>query len=341
MDTGPLLGTLLHWAGGGASASFYVPYQRIRGWNWEVFWLAGGLVSWALAPWCFAALASRDVLAVLGAAPAETLFWCWLWGALWGIGGLTFGLTLRLLGLSLGMAVALGITTVIGTLGPPLFRGTLPALAATTAGRLSLLGILIVLAGIAMVARAGQRRERAAAGADRPTAIGRGLAIATLSGAMSGCFAWGLDAGGPIRAASLAVGTDPLWQGLPVLCVVLAGGLFTNALWCGALILRNRSAAQFAAGPGLARNYALAGLGGLLWYLQFFFYTMGESQMGRFAFSSWTLHMASIILFSSLWGFGQGEWRGVAAPTRRLVMAGIATLIVATIVIGAGNALGG
>ena len=34
------------------------------------------------------------------------------------------GLTMRYLGLSLGMAVALGLTMVIGTLGPPIFRGT-------------------------------------------------------------------------------------------------------------------------------------------------------------------------------------------------------------------------
>jgi hypothetical protein len=33
--------------------------------------------------------------------------------------------------------------------------------------------------------------------------------------------------------------------------------------------------------------------------MQFFFYTMGETQMGRFKFSSWTLHMASIIIFST------------------------------------------
>jgi hypothetical protein len=40
---------------------------------------------------------------------------------------------------------------------------------------------------------------------------------------------------------------------------------------------------------------------------------MGESQMGRYRFSSWTLHMASIIIFSSLWGIGFKEWNGSGA----------------------------
>ncbi|NWP74968.1 rhamnose/proton symporter RhaT, partial [Escherichia coli] len=116
---------------------------------------------------------------------------------------------------------------------------------------------------------------------------------------------------------TVAAGTDPLWQGLPVLCVVLLGGFTTNFVWCGWLILRNRSAGQIvgaaASGerPPLLRNYLLAALGGTLWYFQFFFYTMGESQMGKYGFSSWTLHMASIILFSTLWGFALKEWAGV------------------------------
>ena len=52
----------------------------------------------------------------------------------------------------------------------------------------------------------------------------------------------------------------------------------------------------------LGWNYLFSALAGATWYLQFFFYTMGETQMGRYKFSSWTLHMASIIIFSTLWG---------------------------------------
>ena len=87
------------------------------------------------------------------------LFWCYFWGALWGIGGLTFGLTMRYLGLSLGMAVALGFTTIIGTLGPPIFRGTLGDVAATTSGKITLLGLAMTLAGVIVVGKAGRAKE--------------------------------------------------------------------------------------------------------------------------------------------------------------------------------------
>lgn len=357
MDPNPLLGVFFHWLGGLASASFYVPYKGIRRWSWEIFWITGGIFSWAIAPWVIASLRTHQLLEVLSAAPHSTLVWCWFWGAMWGFGGLTFGLTMRYLGLSLGMAVALGLTTVIGTLGPPVFHGTLGELAGRPSGQVTFFGILITLLGIIVVATAGRAKERelgkqAAKAGVAEFDLRKGLAIAVFSGVMSGCFAWGLDAGRPIRSLTLQHGTDPLWQGLPVLCVVLAGGLTTNLIWCLILIVRNRTAGELIGRPGIAvdadgrrpplvRNYALAALGGTLWYFQFFFYTMGESQMGRYGFSSWTLHMASIILFSTLWGFALNEWLGASSRTRRLVWLGIGSLVASTVIIGVGNYLSG
>ena len=202
MDANPLLGVFFHWLGGLSSASFYVPYKRIRAWSWEIFWITGGIFSWLLAPWLFASIQTHDLIGVLSRTPGTIWFWCWFWGAMWGLGGLTFGLTMRYLGLSLGMAVALGLTTVIGTMGPPIFRGTLGELFATTSGQTVFLGIAITLAGIGIVAQAGRRKERemgaAIAEADKSEFnLRKGLAIAVFSGIMSGCFAWGLDAGAP------------------------------------------------------------------------------------------------------------------------------------------------
>jgi L-rhamnose-H+ transport protein len=357
MLAGPLIGVLFHWLGGLSSASFYAPYRGVRGWSWEIFWLFGGVFSWLIAPWFFASVQTSDLLGVLGAAPKETLFWCYLFGALWGLGGLTFGLTMRYLGMSLGMAIALGFTTAFGTLIPPIVSGQLvDTLIRVLSGQIILVGIAVTLLGIVIVALAGRSKESEMSQAEKTKAIHefdfrKGLMLATFSGIMSSCFAFGLAAGEPIRQLSLGAGTGVLWQGLPVLCVVLAGGFTTNFLWCAYLIAKNRSLPELFGGKGkttpdigmatpLARNSFLCALGGLLWYFQFFFYTMGESQMGAYGFSSWTLHMASIIIFSTLWGFVLKEWAGASGKTLSLVWLGIATLVGATIIIGYGNYLG-
>jgi len=67
---------------------------------------------------------------------------------------------------------------------------------------------------------------------------------------------------------------------------------------------------------------------------------MGETQMGRFKFSSWTLHMASIIIFSTLWGIALKEWKGAGRKTWLLVLLSLFVLIASTVVVGYGNYLG-
>lgn len=375
----PLVGVLYHWLGGLASASFYVPYRGVRRWSWEVYWLSGGLFSWAIAPWFFASVQTNDLLGVLGRTPAPAFWWPIVFGILWGFGGLTYGLTMRYLGLSLGMAAVLGLSTVFGTLLPPLFQGELSEkLLASTTGNIALLGLAITLAGIVVVALAGARKDASLTEAQKAAAVAefnfrRGIAVAIFSGIMSSCFAFGLAAGEPIKALSAAAGTGPLWTGLPVLCLVMFGGLLTNAAWCAWLVVRNRSAGQWlgrAAAPDpaaasaspdrgaafepalidprqrplnerapLLRNWLLCAVAGTAWYFQFFFYTMGESQMGRFGFSSWTLHMASIIIFGTLWGFAFREWKDAAPRVRATVWGGIGLLVLATVVIGWGNYL--
>jgi L-rhamnose-H+ transport protein len=278
-------------------------------------------------------------------------------GVLWGFGGLTFGLTMRYLGMSLGMATVLGLTMVIGTIAPPIFHASIGTLVGSRGGLFTFAGIALALLGVVVVGKAGRIKERELTPEQARATIAefnfrRGVLVAVFSGIMSSCFAFGLDAGAPIRALTLANGTSPLSQGLPVLCVVLAGGFTTNFVWCLVLLIKNGTGRELIGGggpspdadgtaPPLLRNYLFSALGGTAWYFQFFFYTMGESQMGRFAFSSWTLHMASIIIFATLWGFLLHEWAGSRQRTKRIVWQGVALLVIATIVIGLGNYVSG
>jgi L-rhamnose-H+ transport protein len=250
------------------------------------------------------------------------------------------------------MAVVLGLCTVFGTLIPPIVDGSfMTEIVGTLHGQIVLLGLAVTILGIIVVAMAGARKDAALSPEQKAAAVAefnfkKGIAVAIFSGIMSSCFAFGLAAGQPVNELSKAAGTGPLWVGLPTLCIVMFGGLVTNALWCGWLIFRNRSAGQwFGAAddhghkPPMLPNFLLCALAGTAWYFQFFFYTMGESQMGRFGFSSWTLHMASIIIFGTCWGFAFKEWKDAAPAVRRMVWSGVGLLIFATLIIGYGNRL--
>lgn len=350
----PLLGVFFHWLGGLSSASFYVPYRGVKRWSWEIYWLTGGISSWLLAPWFFASLQTPNLMGVMAQVPTNVVGLCVFFGVLWGFGGLTYGLTMRYLGLSLGMAVVLGLCTVFGTLIPPIVRGTFAdTLLGSTSGKIILGGLLMTLAGIIVVAMAGAKKDADLSPDQKAAAVAefdfkKGIAVAVFSGVMSACFAFGLAAGEPIKALAAAAGAGPLWTGLPTLCLVMFGGLVTNGVWCAILIAKNKSAGQWigkvAEGeekPPMLANYLLSALAGTAWYFQFFFYTMGESQMGKFGFSSWTLHMASIIIFGTLWGFAFKEWKDARPAVRNMVWLGVALLVGATVVIGYGNKIGG
>jgi len=339
-----------------------VPYRRVRNWAWETYWLVGGFFSWIIAPWVLGLALTNDLMGVLGRTSGRTLFYAWFFGAMWGFGGLTFGLTMRYLGMSLGMGVALGFCAAFGTLVPPIFNHQLAAIAASGSGKVTLLGVGVCLVGIAIAALAGLSKEREMSDESKKLAVkefnfSKGMLVATFSGIMSASFAYGLEAGSPIGLLSAAAGTGPMWTGLPKLIVVLLGGFTTNLVWCVALNIRNRTGYQYKsrtlrpaskpqteATPDLripvALNLFFCVLAGTTWYMQFFFYTMGETQMGNYRFSSWTLHMASIIIFSTMWGWILHEWKGASRRTHLLIGTGIAILILSTLTVGYGNYLG-
>jgi len=387
MDTNPFLGVILHWLGGLAAGSFYVPYKGVKKWSWETYWLVGGFFSWIICPWAFAYFMTNDLIGVLRQQSASTLGWAYFFGVLWGIGGLTFGLAVRYLGLSLGVGVALGFCAALGTLLPAILKVFMPGLQAveasiveiakSTPGLVTLGGVAVCLAGIAVAALAGLTKEREMSAAEKQKAVAefsfvKGILVATFAGVMSACMNFGLTAAKPIGDASLATSTDKIWTGLPSLCVVLLGGFTTNFVWCVFLNFKNRSGYQYlasharpehaglqAAGNGhgcstaaspevatglkvpILSNYLFAMLAGAMWYFQFFFYTMGATQMGKFDFASWTLHMASIIIFSTIWGWILHEWKGSSRKAHAQITAGVITLILSTIIIGLGTYLKG
>jgi L-rhamnose-H+ transport protein len=371
MTSNPFLGVFFHWLGGLASGSFYVPYRGVRKWAWEVYWLVGGFFSWIIAPWVLASINTNDLLTVLREAPTESLLWAYFWGAMWGLGGLTFGLTMRYLGLSLGMAVALGYCAAFGTLMPPIFHGEFSGkVLGTQSGQVILAGVGVCLLGIVIAGMAGRSKEKEMTDEQKRETIRefnftRGILVATFSGVMSACFAYGLDAAAPIALLSGSHGTEPLWTGLPKLCVVLLGGFTSNFVWCAVLNARNKTGYQYFSSTlrtstseqvegtsslpdstnshgdrvPMVRNYFFSAMAGVVWYMQFFFYTMGETQMGQYKFSSWTIHMASIIIFSSLWGIALHEWRDSSGATKLKLAVGLGTLILSTLIVGYGNYL--
>ncbi len=349
---GSLLGVLFHSLGGFASGSFYIPYSRVKGWAWESYWIVGGLFSWLIVPPIAAFLTVPDFMGIIANADQTTKLITFVMGLLWGIGGLTYGLGVRFLGMSLGNSVVLGFCSAFGALVPPIYYSINPVagkasftdMLASSGGQLVLLGVLVCLIGIAISGKAGMMKEGELSDAEKKASVKefsltKGLTIAIISGILSSFFNFGIEAGKPMAEQAVVNGGNPLFQNNVTYIVVLWGGLTMNFLWCMYLNAKNKTFGDYTnPRTPIVSNILFSGLAGTTWFLQFFFYGMGESKLGNGA-SSWILHMATIILTANLWGLYLKEWKGVSANTFRTFLAGIFFILISIVLVGIGNSL--
>jgi len=346
MTPNPFLGVLFHAIGGFAAGSFYIPFMKVRGWVWEVYWLTGGLFIWVICPLIAAIATVPDLFGIYRQAGWPAVGLTFISGVGWGIGHLTFGMSLRYLGMSLGMGLSLGFCTFFGAIIPSLIDGEFAEFFATTAGRISLGGLGICLVGILFCSWAGASKER-----ELPDEVKRetiqefnffkGVWVALFAGVMSACFAIGVGQGKALKVLAGEHGAGTVYANNAPLLLILGGGGVANVVWCLASIVRRRSWANFVdRKTPLSSNYLFCALAGLIAYAEFFFFGMGESQMGDFSvFASWPIHMAFIIVFSNVWGLVFHEWRGTSAQTRLLLAVGLLVLVGSALVSAYGSYL--
>lgn len=349
---GTILGVIFHFLGGFASGSFYMPFKKVRNWSWESYWIIGGLFSWLIVPPLAAWLTVPDFIGVIKETDSSTLGWTFFMGVLWGIGGLMYGLGVRYLGMSLGNSVILGFCAAFGALVPSIYYNFFPKEGKVTFsdmlhshwGQMVLLGVVLCLLGIFICGRAGMRKEKELSEEQKKESVKefslvKGLIVATISGILSACFNFGIEAGKSMAPIAEQHGANPLFHNNVIYVVLLWGGLTTNFIWCMILNARNKTFGDYTNKKSpLLSNYTFAAIAGTTWFLQFFFYGMGESKLGNGA-SSWILHMAFIILVSNMWGVALKEWKGVSNRTVTTVAMGIVTIILSVILVGYGNSL--
>ena len=337
-------GIAWHMVGAASAASFYAPLSKVKRWSWESTWAVAGLFSWVLLPILVSAVLLPDLLAFYTALDTAVLLKAFLFGCMWGVGNVSYGLTMRYLGMSLGIGVAIGVTLVVGTLIPPLAHGQAGVLVDSRGGLLTLLGIVVALAGIFTVSAAGHRKEIALGSAAREFNLRNGLLLAILCGIFSSGMSFAIDAAHPMQVAALKLGVKPLYAALPSYVIIMGGGALVNFAYCFFRLRFKRDLSLKAdlALPGkvLLKNGSLAATGGTMWYLQFFFYAWGAASIpGSFAYVNWMLHMSGYVLFGGIVGLALGEWAGVGSRPVRLLWAGMLIIIVAANIVGLGIAL--
>lgn len=333
-----------HMVGAASAAAFYAPIGKVKRWSWETTWAVAGFFSWVLLPIAVSAALLPDFRAFYAALDSSTVLKACLFGCMWGVGNVSYGLTMRYLGMSLGIGIAIGTTLIIGTLMPPFLRGDFLFLFSSQSGLVSLAGIVVALTGVAVVTYAGHQREEQLGLTAEQLDIKRGLLLAILCGIFSSGMSFAIDSAKPIEAAARQLGVHPLYAALPSYVIIMGGGGLVNFIYCfSRLALKpNLSLRADLAQPaaGNLGNAAMAATGGIMWYLQFFFYAWGAASIPpRLDYLNWMLHMSGYVLFGGLVGLSLGEWAKVNRRPIAILWAGMIIIILAANLVGLGMAI--
>lgn len=344
----PILGTGLHALGGISAASCYMPFEKVKNWTWELFWIIQALFAWLVMPLVIGYFTVPDLFEVLKSAPTPVFWAALLLGAAYGFGGLSFGYAIRNIGYSLTYTISIGISAVLGTVIPLTLKGQLIEQFTKTGGGIVLFGMLASIAGVAMCGRAGFMKEQTMLAAAKDTNkkfnMKKGLQLTLIAGFLSAIWGVSLDVGQPISDIAAQHGAGH-FEGNAKLIVSSLGCLITNLIWFGAIVIKNGSIKKLFSTKEIganryAKNFSLSALAGSLWFLQFFFYGLGHVRMGSFQFASWVLHMSMLIFFSYIIGVMMKEWKNVDKKTYGTLIMALLILVISFVIMTYGSYTG-
>ena len=333
-------GVLYHAVGASGAALCYTPQRKVSGWAWQTYWLAQAAICWLVLPVIVAVITIPQLATVLKEAPGDAMQKSFFLGMAYGIGGTAFGIAIRYVGFSLTYAISVGISCVLGTLLPPLVKGTLGDVLSSNGADYIIWGVALGAAGIALCGIAGRFKEKDIARQQKDPSnfsLAKGLPLCFLAGILSALYGFSLDQGQPVADVAAKYGAGH-FQGNVIYLFSNTGAFITTLIYCLYLHIKEKTFGQYAAGKqDLPRNYLMSLLTGLLWYGQFFFYGLGHVRMGRYEFTSWAIHMIMLVLLSSLAGLLMKEWMQSRSKTLGTLAAALAVLVMAVLLLTFGN----
>ena len=308
---------------------FAVPMKYARRWNYEHIWLIYSLAGMVVLPWMLTIATVPHLGEVYALTPMPVLVRIAGFGLCWGIGSALAGLGMNLLGIGLGMAIILGLSASLGSLIPLLILS--PQQLHTPQGRIYLVGTVIMLAGIAVCARAGMLRDAARNRSESAPhrSFLPGFLVCCLSGLFSSTLNFSYAFGGDALDRARSLGASQLWSTGVVTALAVSGGFISNLAYCGYLLRKNGTLGKFT-GDGAATGWVCGALMGLFWFGGQSLYAIGITWMGELGVViGWPLLMGMIIVTSNAAGVMTGEWNGVSAMTKRFLAFGMLIILTA------------
>lgn len=341
MNAEALAGLLIVTLAGFLVGTMTWPMKVARKIDFEHQWLPAMLVGLMVMPWTITLIGCPDAFAAYAEVGAGTILTANAFSIAWGVANVILGICVARIGAGLTFAILTGVGATIGVLTPTIFKGTglfaqAPGLA-SPAGLAVLAGSGVMLAGVALTARAGRLREGTAVSSHSAGTAGA-IALAALAGVLSAGISFTfVFSQGPIVEAMAKRGASPMVANASVWAVALLGGATVNVVYPVWLLFRNKSWGKYR---GSARQALVSSLIGIQFFLGVLLLGKGMLLLGALGASvGFGIQQGMQILGGQTVGIVSGEWRGAPIRASRTMTIATAFLLGAVMLMAVGNTL--
>ncbi len=314
------------------NASFTIPMKFTKKWAWENTWAVWSVYSLLILPAVVAYLTVPNLGTVYSQAGTRNVLLVAVCGFAWGIAQVLFGLAVDSIGVALAFAIVLGLSAAIGSLIPLIQLH--PDKIFTPAGLGVIAGVILVVAGVAVCAVAGHKREKAA-GTERHSRMpfSTGLACAILSGLGAAARNFGVAFGGAVIRSARSTGTSTNWTINAVWLPLMVAGAIPSLVYCFYLMRKNNTSGNYSI-SGTTSYWGLAAIMAFFWFASTIMYGVASGKLGELGpVLGWPFFMSLIVIMASVMGGITGEWKNAGKTPIRVQIAGVAILVIAVVVL--------
>ncbi len=330
------VGILLGVLAGLVNGVFLLPMRYARKWAWENTWMFFTVFSTGVLPWLAAFIAVPHLMSIFRDSPFHYFVPGLVAGSIWGIAQVMYGLGIGILGVAIGSAAISSTATIAGVLGPIIVYA--PAKLISADSLVLLVALALIVSGIYHYAKAGASKEKEVAGEDVPKQIVRGtfssgLTICLTTGILGTAFIYGGKSSAGLISTATAAGASPVFAFYPAYLVTFNAGMVPGVLYSVYKLAKNKTAGNFLTSGSFFWNIGVAASMAILWYSGILMYGMSSEKMGRLGPSiAFVLFGGGTLLFSNLFGWLVGEWKGASRSTIRGFVIGMVFLVLAIFV---------
>ena len=344
-----LIGLVLVVLAGLGTGTAAWPMKKIKELHFEQYLFVFMLTGIIIYPWLVVAVEIPDLGGVIKTVGLKPLLISNLLSICWGIANVLYLVCVVRIGAALTGAILSAAGMSVGVIMPMIFKGSglfgnAPGLW-STAGIVIMVGLIVILIGVALVSAAGFGREKVlhqkteleknkqASGSFR-----NGLVLVTLAGFLSSGLSLAfVYSQGPVIEAARSQGAGDMTANFTVWALCMLGGGLVNVLYAVFLMAKNNSWKRLFS----RKDELLYGsIIGLQFIGSIILLGRGMVLLGALGASiGFAIQQSMQVIGNQLVGFIGGEWEGVHGKPRNTMYLAIAIILAAVIILAFSNTI--